>query len=77
LRNEEGKLQEIFLFVAVGIDLDGNKEVLGFWVLRGRENKGFWAEILQDLISRGEEEILERLQDPLRRSCSKGSHLTG
>jgi len=52
LRNEEGRLQEIFLFVAVGIDLDGNKEVLGFWVLRGRENKGFWAEILQDLISR-------------------------
>jgi len=44
LRTEDGKLQEISLFVAVGIDLDGNKEVLGFagrsrrstlWVQRG------------------------------------------
>ena len=31
LRTEEGRAQEITLFVAVGIDLEGRKEILGFW----------------------------------------------
>lgn len=29
LRKEDGKIQDIFLFVGVGIDLDGNKQILG------------------------------------------------
>ena len=66
LRTEEGKVQEISLFVAVGIDLDGNKEVLGFWVLRGRESKGFWAEVLQDLVSRGVHRVLLFVTDDFR-----------
>ena len=66
LRTAEGKVEEISLFVAVGIDLDGNKEVLGFWVLRGRENKGFWAEVLQDLISRGVHRVLLFITDDFR-----------
>ena len=66
LRTEEGKVEEISLFVAVGIDLDGNKEVLGFWVLRGRESKGFWAEVLQDLVSRGVHRVLLFVTDDFR-----------
>jgi len=66
LRTEDGKVEEISLFVAVGIDLDGNKEVLGFWVLRGRENKGFWVEVLQDLISRGVHRVLLFVTDDFR-----------
>jgi transposase-like protein len=66
LRTEGGKVEEISLFVAVGIDLEGNKEVLGFWVLRGRENKGFWAEVLQDLISRGVHRVLLFVTDDFR-----------
>ena len=50
----------------MGIDLDGNKEVLGFWVLRGRESKGFWAEVLQDLVSRGVHRVLLFVTDDFR-----------
>jgi putative transposase len=39
LRGEGGKMEDISLFVALGIDLDGFKQVLGFWVLKGRESK--------------------------------------
>ena len=58
LRSTDGKIHEISLFVAVGIDLDGNKQVLGFWVLSGRESKGFWVEVLQDLVNRGVHRVL-------------------
>jgi transposase-like protein len=46
LRGEGGKMEDISLLVARGIDLDGAKQVLGFWVLKGRESEAFWAEVL-------------------------------
>jgi transposase-like protein len=46
-------MQDIALFVAVGIDLDGMKQVLGFWVGQGKESKAFWVEVFQDLVNRG------------------------
>lgn len=50
---EDGKMQSISIFVSTGIDLKGYKHILGYWVMKGRENTGFWTEILQSLISRG------------------------
>ena len=32
--------------------------MLGFWVLKGRESKGFWVEVLQDLVNRGVHRVL-------------------
>jgi transposase-like protein len=58
LRREGGKVEDIALFVALGIDLEGAKHVLGFWVHRGRENKAFWTEVLQELVSRGVHRVL-------------------
>ena len=58
LRGAEGKIHEISLFVAVGIDLDGNKQILRFWLLPGRESKGFWVEVLQGLVNRGVHRVL-------------------
>lgn len=66
LRTESGKVEDIALFVAVGIDLDGNKEILGFWTRKGRENKGFWVEVLQDLIQRGVHRVLLFVTDDFR-----------
>jgi len=59
-------VEEIFLFVALGVDLDGTKQVLGFWVLKGRESKAFWAEVLQDLVSRGLHRVLLFVTDDCR-----------
>jgi len=50
---EDGKMQSISIFVSTGIDLKGYKHILGYWVMKGRENVGFWTEVLQSLISRG------------------------
>lgn len=58
LREENGRIGEISLFCAVGINLEGEKKILGFWILKGRENKGFWVEVFQDLISRGINRVL-------------------
>lgn len=50
---DEGKMNAISIFVGTGIDLEGYKHILGYWVMKGKENIGFWTEVLQDLISRG------------------------
>jgi putative transposase len=66
LRVDGGKMEGISLFVALGIDLDGFKQVMGFWVLKGRESKAFWAEVLQDLVSRGVHRVLLFVTDDFR-----------
>ncbi len=53
LRDEEGKVKDISIYVSVGINMEGHKTIIGWWVKRGRENKAFWAEVLQDIVSRG------------------------
>lgn len=58
LRKEDGKMHDIALFVGVGIDLDGNKQILGFWVHQGRGSKAFWVEVFQDLVNRGVHRVL-------------------
>ncbi|MCD6449574.1 MAG: IS256 family transposase, partial [Thermotogaceae bacterium] len=58
LRDDSGKMKEISLYVSVGIDLDGNKKILGWWVKKGKENIGFWTEVLQDMISRGLSKVM-------------------
>ena len=40
IENPETKaLHQIFLFIALGIDLTGTKHILGFWYLKGKESK--------------------------------------
>lgn len=58
MRIPEGRVVDISIFVAVGIDLEGYKHLIGFWVLRGKESKGFWIEVLQDMIRRGLHKVL-------------------
>ena len=33
--------------------MDRHKTILGWWVKMVKENKAFWAEVLQEMISRG------------------------
>lgn len=50
---EDGKMVKVSIFVAVGIDLDGYKHILGYWVQKGNESLGLWNMVFQDLINRG------------------------
>ncbi len=53
MREESGRVKEASIYVGVGIDMNGHRVILGWWVKRGKESKAFWTEVLQDLISRG------------------------
>ena len=54
MRDKNEKLTNISIYLAVAIDMEGYKQILGFWVKKGKENKSFWIEVFQDMISRGE-----------------------
>jgi len=64
--SESGHLQDISVYIALGIDLKGFKHILGFWVLNGKESKAFWIEVLQDLINRGLHRVLLFITDDFK-----------
>jgi len=47
------KVMEGVIYVIVGITLEGEKEMLGYYINIGNENKGDWLSILNHLIDRG------------------------
>lgn len=60
---EEGKMVKVSIFVAVGIDLEGYKHILGYWVHKGNENLSLWGEVFQDMISRGLSKVFVFITD--------------
>ena len=50
------------VYVALGIDIDGNKDVLGFWI-GDSESSSFWYGILEELKTRGVKDILHLCSD--------------
>ena len=63
IRNK-GTVQNRSVYLAVGVPMDGQREVLGMWV---QENEGakFWCAILEKLRRRGVEDILVLCADGL------------
>ena len=55
VRNE-GQIVKKAVYIAIGIDLDGHKDVLGMWVGENESAK-FWATVLNGLRNRGVEDI--------------------
>jgi len=53
MRDENEKMTNVSIYLAVAIDMEGYKQILGYWVKKGKENKSFWIEVFQDIISRG------------------------
>ena len=47
------KIMEGVIYVIVGITLEGEKEMLGYYINIGNENKGDWLSVLNQLIDRG------------------------
>lgn len=54
---DEGVVQAKAVYIAIGLRLDGVKEVLGLWI-DGAEGAKFWMRVLAELRSRGVEELL-------------------
>lgn len=53
------------ILVAIGLKMDGKKEVLGLWVFR-TESAAFWLEVLNDIKTRGVEDLLIVASDNLK-----------
>lgn len=53
----EGRVENRAVYVAIGIDLEGRKDVLGLWT-SGNEGAKFWLGVLTELKNRGVKDIL-------------------
>ena len=56
----EGQIVKKAVYIAIGIDLDGKKDVLGMWVGENESAK-FWATVLNSLKNRGVEGLSQIL----------------
>lgn len=61
----EGQIIKKAVHIAIGITVDGQKEVLGMWI-GGNESATFWLSVLNSLRSRGVEDILIACIDGLK-----------
>lgn len=61
---EDGIYRKKTVYVIIGINLDGRKELMGLWIGENETSK-YWLSILNDLKSRGVEDILIACVDGL------------
>ena len=60
----EGQIVKKAVYIAIGIDLDGRKDVLGMWVGENESAK-YWTTVLNSLKNRGIEDIFIACTDNL------------
>lgn len=61
----EGRVETRAVYVAIGVDLAGRKEVLGLWS-SGSEGAKFWLTVLTELRTRGVKDVLIACVDGLK-----------
>jgi len=62
---EEGHIENKAVYVALGVNMEGKKEVLGLWFQK-TEGAKFWMRVLTELKNRGLEDILIAIVDGLK-----------
>lgn len=66
MRHEE-RVENRAVYVAIGVDLEGQKDVLGLWT-SGNEGAKFWLGVLTELKNRGVKDVLIVCVDGLKGS---------
>jgi len=61
----EGRVENRAVYVAIGVDLEGRKDVLGLWTSSNEEAK-FWLGVLTELKNRGVKDVLIACIDGLK-----------
>jgi putative transposase len=61
----EGRVENRAVYVAIGVNLEGRKDVLGLWT-SANEGAKFWLGVLTELKNRGVKEILTACVDGLK-----------
>jgi putative transposase len=54
----DGRVLNTAVYIVVGVDVDGQRDVLGHWVGDGAEGANFWLSVVTDLQARGVEDVL-------------------
>lgn len=53
----EGKVSNTAVHIVLGVDVNGQRDILGHWVGDGAEGANFWLSVVTDLQARGVEDI--------------------
>jgi len=61
----DGRVQTTAVYIVLGIDLEGQRHVLGHWVGDGAEGANFWLSVVTDLQTRGVQDIFIACVDGL------------
>ena len=62
---QEGQVENRAVYVAIGIDLEGRKDVLGLWT-SANEGAKFWLQVLTELRNRGVKDVFIAAVDGLK-----------
>jgi putative transposase len=62
---QEGRVENRAVYVAIGIDMEGQKDILGLWT-SAHEGAKFWLQVLTDLRNRGVQDIFIACVDGLK-----------
>lgn len=60
----DGQVKEKTVYTVLGIDIEGNKEILGLWIAETERAK-YWLSVLTDIKNRGVKDILIITSDDL------------
>jgi putative transposase len=61
----DGKVENTAVYVVLGVNVEGYRDVLGHWVGSGAETANFWLSVITDLQSRGVKDIFIACMDGL------------
>lgn len=61
----DGRIQHTAVYVVLGVDLEGQRDVLGHWVGDGGEGANFWLSVVSNLQGRGVQNIFIAYVDGL------------
>lgn len=64
----DGQVANRPIYAAIGVSLDGCRDVLGLWAGTGGEGAKFWISVLSDVRNRGTEDVFFLVCDGHRRS---------
>lgn len=53
----QSKVENVAVYIVLGVDLEGHRDVLGHWLGDGAEGANFWLTVITDLQARGVEDI--------------------
>ena len=60
---DNGRVKDASVYVVLGIDMEGHKDVYGFYVHFGLERKFEWMRVFDDLVNRGLKEVMVVVSD--------------